>query len=159
MYDPRLLLLKAIKVTTGEKSLIVIKTIRGAMKKLFVLTLLSLLVACSQNPDNLTLSCYGAAIKIEAKQEVVMPQVTRTYKFQNYKIDDYECAQRANIISCNFVKEENGTRERKRIIYDTSTQSFAEIDAIWAIGEKINVNERTIARTEFIGRCQKPILN
>jgi len=159
IYDPRLLLLKVIKVTRGEKSLIVIKTIKGAMKKLLVLTLLSLLVACSQNPDNLTLSCYGAAIKAEAKQELVTPQVTRTYKFQNYKIDDYECAQRANIISCNFVKEENGTRERKRIIYDTSTQSFAEIDAIWAVGEKINANERNITRTEFIGRCQKPILN
>ena len=129
------------------------------MKKLLALTLFSLLVACSQNSDNLTLSCYGASIKAEAKQEVITPQVTRAYKFQNHKIDDYECAQRANIISCNFVKEENGTRQRKRIIYDTSTQSFVEIDAIWAVGEKINANERTIARTEFIGRCQKPILN
>jgi Tfp pilus assembly protein PilP len=129
------------------------------MKKLLTLTLFSTLVACSQNPDNLTLSCYGAVIKTEAKQEFVTPQVSRTYKFHNYKIDNYECAQQANIISCNFVKEENGTRQRKRIIYDTSTQSFAEIDAIWAVGEKINTNERNIARTEFLGRCQKPILN
>ena len=129
------------------------------MKKLLTLTLFSTLVACSQNPDNLTLSCYGAVIKTEAKQEFVTPQVSRTYKFHNYKIDNYECAQQANIISCNFVKEENGTRQRKRMIYDTSTQSFAEIDAIWAVGEKIDTNERNIARIEFLGRCQKPILN
>ena len=76
------------------------------MKKLLTLTLFSTLVACSQNPDNLTLSCYGAVIKTEAKQEFVTPQVSRTYKFHNYKIDNYECAQQANIISCNFVKEE-----------------------------------------------------
>ena len=129
------------------------------MKKFFALTLLSLLVACSQNPDNLTLSCYGAAIKTDAKQEIVTPQVSRTYKFQHYKIDDYDCDQQSKIISCNFIKEEGGTRQRKRIIYDTTTQSFAEIDAIWAVGDKINSNERTIARTEFIGKCQKPILN
>ena len=129
------------------------------MKILLTLALISLLFACSKKNGDLTLSCYGAAIKTEAKQEIFTPQVSRTYKFQHYKIDDYDCAQHSNIISCNFIKEANGTRQRKRIIYDTSTQSFAEIDAIWTIGEKINTNERTIARTEFIGRCQKPILN
>ena len=129
------------------------------MKLFVILILTSALVACSQKPDNLTLSCYGAVIKTEAKKEIVTPQVTRTYKIKDYKIDDYECAQQSNILSCNLIKEENGTRQRKRIIYDTSTHSFAEIDATWAIGEKINTNERTIARAEFIGRCEKPILN
>jgi hypothetical protein len=128
------------------------------MKRLFGLILFSGLVACSQNPDNLTLSCYGAVVNTKAKEEIVTSQVTRTYKIQNNKIDDYDCAKRSNIISCNFIKEENGTRERKRIIYDTSTLSFAEIDAIWAVGEHINVNERTIARNEFIGRCERPII-
>jgi len=129
------------------------------MKRLFGLILSSGLVACSQNPDNLTLSCYGGVVNTKAKEEIVTSQVTRTYKIQNNKIDDYDCAKRSNIISCNFIKEENGTRERKRIIYDTSTLSFAEIDAIWAVGEHINVNERTIARNEFIGRCEKHIIN
>ena len=128
--------------------------------KLFVtLILTSALLACSQKPDNLTLSCYGATIKTEAKKEIVAPQVTRTYKIKDYKIDDYECTQQSNIISCNLIKEANGARQRKRIIYDTITHAFAEIDATWAIGEKISANERTIARAEFIGRCEKPILN
>lgn len=127
------------------------------MQRLFVLILLNGLVACSQNLDNLTLSCYGTVIKTKAQEEVVTPQVTRTYKIENNKIDDYDCTKRSNIISCNFIREESGTRERKRIIYDTSTRSFAEINAIWAVGEHINVNERTIARNEFIGRCEKPI--
>ena len=127
------------------------------MKPFITLMLVSALLACSQNAENLTLSCYGAAIKTKAKQESVTPQVTRTYKFQDYKIDDYDCTHQANIISCNFIKEENGTRQRKRIIYNISTHSLAEIDAIWAVGEQINANERTIARAEFIGQCQKPI--
>ena len=129
------------------------------MKLLVILIFASALVACSQKPDNLTLSCYGAVIKTEAKKEIVTPQVTRTYKIKDYKIDDYECTQQSNIISCNLIKEANGARQRKRIIYDTITHAFAEIDATWAIGEKISANERTIARAEFIGRCEKPILN
>ena len=129
------------------------------MKLFSTLILVGLLLACSQSPDKLTLSCYGAAIKMEANQEIITSQVTRTYKFQHYKIDDYDCAQQSNIISCNLLTEANGTRQRKRIIYDANTQSFAEIDAIWAVGEKISKGERTIARTEFIGRCQVPIAN
>ena len=121
--------------------------------------LMGALFACSQAPDNLTLSCYGATINIEAKQEVVTSQVIKTYKFKDYKIDDYDCVKQSNVISCNSIKEANGTRQRKRIIYDTKTQSLADIDAIWAVGEKISSNDRTIARKEFIGRCEKPILN
>ena len=129
------------------------------MKILKTLAIASLLIACSPKAGNLTLSCHGAVIKMAAKQEIVTTQVTRTYKLQDYKIDDYDCNQQSNIISCNFIQESEGVRQRKRIIYNVNTHSFVEIDATWAIGEKINTNERSIARLEFIGQCQKPILN
>jgi phosphopentomutase len=116
------------------------------------------LVACSKS-DNLTLSCYGTKIQTEAGQETITPETTHTYKFQNLKFDNYDCATHENIISCNFINEANGTRERKRIIYDTQTSSFVEIIAKWAIGEKIKQDERAISRKEFIGLCQKPIFN
>jgi hypothetical protein len=128
------------------------------MKSLLILLAAFVLVACSNN-ENLKLSCYGSSIKIEGNNEIVSSQITQTYKFQNLKFDNYECATHSNIVSCNFIKEENGTRERKRIIYDTKTLSFVEIIVVWAIGDKVKMNERTIMRTEFIGTCQKPILN
>jgi hypothetical protein len=116
------------------------------------------LVACSKS-DNLTLSCYGTKIQIKAGQETISPQTTQIYKFQNLKFDNYDCATQEHIVSCNFINEENGTRERKRIIYDTQTKSFVEIIVKWAVGEKIKQDERTISRKEFIGLCQKPIFN
>jgi hypothetical protein len=116
------------------------------------------LVACSKS-DNLTLSCYGTKIQIKDGKEIISPQTTQTYKFQNLKFDNYDCTANENIISCNFINEENGTRERKRIIYDTRTSSFVEIIVKWAIGEKVRQDERAILRKEFIGLCQKPIFN
>ena len=116
------------------------------------------LVACSKS-DNLTLSCYGTKMQINAGKETIAPQTTQTYKFQNLKFDNYDCTTQENIISCNFINEESGTRERKRIIYDTKTNAFVEIIAKWATGEKVRLDERAISRKEFIGLCQKPIFN
>jgi phosphopentomutase len=127
--------------------------------RLLLIPLLAIALTACSNSDKLTLSCYGTKIKIEAGNEIVSPQTTQIYKFQHLRFDNYDCAKHENVISCNFVKEENGTRERKRIIYDTKTLSFAEIIVVWAIGEKVKQDERTISRTEFIGTCQKPILN
>jgi hypothetical protein len=126
------------------------------MRPILILLLALAVTACSKD-DALTLSCNGTNIKIEEGQELISSDITKIYRFNNLKFDNYDCSTHKNIISCNFIKEENGTRERKRIIYDTTNLSFVEIIAVWATGEKVKQDNRTISRTEFIGTCQKPI--
>lgn len=129
------------------------------MKNLVILTSLFLLLACSKNENNLTLSCYGTLLTSENGKLPINTSVTKLYKFSNLKFDDYVCGIYSNITACDAVKDEDGIRVRKRIIYDTKTYLFTEIIRTLNTANNDKADKTVIRQTEFIGNCQKPIIN
>jgi len=128
------------------------------MRLLLIPLLATALFACSKS-DTLTLSCYGTLLTSLNNNEPAVSQITRVYKFDNLKFADYECTSTESVISCNAVNDENGTRERKRIIYDTKSLSFTETDTVWDLAKNNRPSQNLISKSEFIGTCQKPIFN
>lgn len=128
------------------------------MRIFFPLLLVTALASCSKK-DALTLSCYGTLLASTADNQPTVSKITRTYKFDSLKFADYDCFEKDNIISCNVVKDENGIRERKRIIYDTKSLSFIETDAVSDLAKNNMPAKNLISKSEFIGTCQKPIFN
>ena len=127
------------------------------MKKLLILSTIISLLACSNNKNDLTLSCYGTLLTTVSDKMPKAIYNTKTYKITNRKFEDYVCSNYENIIACDAVKDENGIRVRKRIIYDTKANTFAEITRTLDILNNDKADKTVIGQTEFIGSCQKPI--
>jgi hypothetical protein len=117
-----------------------------------------MLLACSKS-DTQTLSCYGTLLASIANNQPGVSKITRTYKVDNSKFSEYECITKNYVISCDFVKDENRTREYKRIIYDTKSLSFVETDVVLDLAKIHSPKENLISKSEFVGTCQKQIFN
>ncbi len=130
------------------------------ISKLLLLPLLAgVLFACSKADGNLTLSCYGTLLSSISNNEPDISKITRNYKFSNDQFSGYECVKKADAISCNSIRDENGTRERKRIIYDTKSLVFVESSIVLNLVNLRDIAQNTISKSEFIGTCQKPIFH
>jgi len=129
------------------------------MKHIFFTFLIcSQLFACSKGGgDDLTLSCYGTLITSIGTSQPVPSKVTQNYKFHNLKFDDYECAEHAFVIGCTSIEDGNGSRVSKRILYDTKSLAFTEINTVWDLTKNQTPREKLLGKSEFLGICQKPL--
>lgn len=126
---------------------------------LAVIAALIVLVACSKS-DTQTLSCYGTLLSsIGDNNESVVSNARRSYKLNGSEFIDYECTKNEDVISCNSVLDKGGTRELKRIIYDTKSLFFSESHIIWDLAKINSPTHNLISKSEFIGTCQKPVFN
>jgi hypothetical protein len=128
-----------------------------SMRTLSLLLLAAILSACSQS-EKLTISCYGTLVATIGNNQPTVSKITRTYIFENLKFADYDCITKDNVIICTAVKDENGTRENKRIIYDTKSLPFSETDVVRDLAKINDPAQNLISRNEFVGTCQKPII-
>lgn len=116
------------------------------------------LFACSKaDSGDLTLSCYGKLVTSIGDNQPTVSKITQNYKFHNLKFNDYECTEHDFVIGCTSASDVNGTREHKRIIYDTKSLVFTETNSVWGLSKNQTPMRNLIRKSEFIGVCQKPL--
>jgi hypothetical protein len=115
---------------------------------------------CSyQSSDSFYLVCTGKLIsesggkKIESTEESI---VTRTYKFQNKKIKNFDCSiWNDEVINCSNRSDENNKINmfKESIFIDRIS---AEINYSWiSVSKNIELNDESRRSEKFNGKCEK----
>jgi len=123
------------------------------MKYLTVLLSLLVLSACSKNPNNFTLNCYGQQSLAIDNQLTKSIRATKKYQFQNKSMSDHLCTAVEKTIQCSQIKDEGDTNINHYIIL---AGNYSTIYETTITTHKNKGSEKKNKETSQ-GQCSSPI--
>ena len=125
------------------------------MKYLLSLVILLGLAACSKNPNNFSLQCYGQQSLAVNNQLTESKDTVRKYQFQNQSIPDHLCTTAEKVIQCSRIKDEGDSSINHYMILNRSLGALYETTITT---QKIKGSEKK-TKEIFQGKCESPIFS
>lgn len=116
-----------------------------------LITLLLAITACSKDPDNFKLQCYGEHSLSKNNALIQSKDLNKNYEFVNKSISDNKCTYVDKTIQCSKISDDGKTNHY--LIFNQKLETMYETTI--TISKTNNGEERL--KEVFQGKCQTPI--